>query len=122
LFAASTHTRQREKANVKESINSINLTSFYPSMSEDALIKELVSQFLRHDGYVETAKAFAEEVRREASTLKSDSLSRIDSHNVQEDIDATNRQSKASKYSIWFNMLTAKKFELQFWMAISTRH
>ena len=36
---------------------------------ESSFIQELVAQFLAHDGYVETAKAFAEEIRAEKQSL-----------------------------------------------------
>jgi hypothetical protein len=57
------------------------------------LIKELVAQFLAHDGYVETARAFAEEVQSEDHALRSGSVSSVvDNVAVGEDLDAVNRQ------------------------------
>ena len=73
-------------------INLVNIGPLQPSLSEDALIKELVSQFLRHDGYVDTAKAFTEEMRAESKALSSGSDKTIDNYNIQEDLDAVNRQ------------------------------
>jgi Ran-binding protein 9/10 len=64
------------------------------------LIKELVAQFLAHDGYVETAKAFAEEVQSEDNALKSGSVSSFDNFAVEEDLDAVNRQRISSTYLI----------------------
>jgi hypothetical protein len=57
------------------------------------LIKELVAQFLAHDGYVETARAFTEEVQSEDHALRSGSVtSVVDDVAVGEDLDAVNRQ------------------------------
>ena len=68
------------------------MTTLNPKLSEAALIKELVSQFLRHDGYVETAKSFAEEVRAETGALRKDQDTMLDNLEMQQDNDAMNRQ------------------------------
>lgn len=54
-------------------------------------MKELVSQFLTHDGFVGTAKAFAEEIQAESRALQ---FNTNDSHeiSIEEDLDASNRQ------------------------------
>ena len=77
---------------MRAEINSVDVTILNPKFNEASLIKELVGQFLRHDGYVETAKSFAEEVRAEAGALKKDPDTMLDSLEIQQDIDATNRQ------------------------------
>ncbi|MCJ1245890.1 Ran-binding protein 9 [Trapelia coarctata] len=82
----------REKSNIMADINLANIATLHPPLSEDALIKELISQFLRHDGYVDTAKAFMEEMSAETKALKSGSDAKTDTYTVQEDIDAINRQ------------------------------
>lgn len=51
-----------------------------------------MAQFLAHDGYVESAKAFAEEVHTEDDALKNDPSSSDDPIAVVEDVDAVNRQ------------------------------
>ena len=62
-------------------------------MNEDGLLHELVAQFLAHDGYVETARAFAEEVAGESAALhgRGDPLKKYE---VEEDLEAINRQSE----------------------------
>jgi hypothetical protein len=75
----------------------INLTSIaklQPPLSEDALIKQLVSQFLRHDGYVDTAKAYAKEMAAESKALMKESDGLPD-FSGQDDTDAINRQRGA---------------------------
>lgn len=86
------YTLQRESSKIKEEINSVNVASLQPPLDEDSLIKELVAQFLAHDGYVETAKAFAGEVRLEANALRSGSNTTLNAFEIEDDLDAVNRQ------------------------------
>lgn len=52
-----------------------------------------MAQYLSHDGYVETAKAFASEVRAEATALTGTPDSKLEGYlSVEEDHDAMNRQ------------------------------
>lgn len=54
-----------------------------------------ILQFLSHDGYVETARVFAEEVHAERQALNIDPQATIDAFDfVKEDQDAINRQSR----------------------------
>lgn len=57
-------------------------------------MKELVAQFFAHDGFVETAKAFADEVRAESRALEPDVDMSHSNVSIEEDLDATNRQRK----------------------------
>ncbi|KAA6416144.1 MAG: hypothetical protein FRX48_00863 [Lasallia pustulata] len=82
----------REKLSIGEEVSSVDVAKLHPPLSETALIQELVAQFLAHDGYVETAKAFTEEVRSEANALKPGQDTLIDSLDMGEDLDAVNRQ------------------------------
>lgn len=83
---------KHEKLSIGNEINATDVSKLHPNLDENALLKELVAQFLAHDGYVETAKAFAEEVQAEVGTLKSGSTDYFDNFDVEEDIDAVNRQ------------------------------
>jgi Ran-binding protein 9/10 len=65
-----------------------------PPMDESTLVQELVAHFLAHDGYVETAKAFAQEVSAQSRPLQGDSTSALKDFEAGEDYDAINRQSK----------------------------
>ena len=85
---------KREKSNIMDEINLVSTAYLQPPLNEGTLIKELVAQFLRHDGYVDTANAFAEETRAEMKALDSDFDESRDSFRPQEDLDAVNRQSK----------------------------
>jgi hypothetical protein len=57
------------------------------------LLQELVAQFLAHDGYVETARAFAEEVATETAALQSGQREPLKKYEVEEDREAMNRNS-----------------------------
>ncbi|MCJ1322701.1 Ran-binding protein 9 [Xylographa vitiligo] len=81
-----------EKSRTMTAINSVNTKQLCPPLSEDALIKELVAQFLRHAGYVDTAKAFATETSSESNALNKGSDGHFEQFNIQEDLDAINRQ------------------------------
>jgi Ran-binding protein 9/10 len=70
-----------------------------PPLDESTLVQELVAHFLGHDGYVETAKAFAEEVRANSGPLRGDDGSALKDFEVDEDYDAINRQSEYFRIS-----------------------
>jgi len=70
------------------------------------LCKSLVAQYLSHDGYVETARAFAGEVRAEAIALNGRPEPKLEGYlSVEEDHDAINRQRAyrncSSEIIIW---------------------
>lgn len=81
---------QKEKARTYEEINKYPITKLCPPLNETTLIQALVSQYLAHDGYVDTAKAFAHAVQSESRALESDS--RIGSLDPKGDSHARNRQ------------------------------
>lgn len=62
---------------------------------ETQFIHSLVGQYLAHDGYVETARAFADEVVDEARALANAEDVDIPYMEKDEDLDAINRQSMA---------------------------
>ncbi|KAI9643906.1 hypothetical protein NHQ30_007257 [Ciborinia camelliae] len=63
-----------------------------PPLCETELIQSLVLQFLTHDGYVETARAFADEVHSEKKALNMDPDVVIPGFDIKEDEDAGHRQ------------------------------
>ena len=67
----------------------------HPALNRDDLCKALVAQYLSHDGYVGTAEAFSEEVRRDTKALTGIPKSSINGFlAVEDDRDAANRQRK----------------------------
>lgn len=79
------------QAEVARSKSAFNLLS-----DETDLIHQLVTQYLAHDGYVETARAFADEIVDEARALANDNDADVPYRAAVEDLDALNRQSKTS--------------------------
>ncbi|PNY28842.1 Ran-binding protein 10 [Tolypocladium capitatum] len=81
---------QREK--IQKAIESTDTSRLEPGMNETDLIQTLVLQFLQHDGYVETARAFAEDMRTQKEALNLDPNVKVDGINIKDDEDANNRQ------------------------------
>ncbi|KAJ8105068.1 hypothetical protein OPT61_g10403 [Boeremia exigua] len=83
---------QDEKAAIQEEINQTKFAASAASLDETQFIHRLISQYLAHDGYVETAQAFAKETVDEARALANDDDATIPYHEAVEDMDALNRQ------------------------------
>ncbi|ORY68750.1 SPRY domain-containing protein [Pseudomassariella vexata] len=84
---------KQEQAKIRKAISETsteNLTS--PPMSETELIQQLILQFLQHDGYVESARAFAEEIHAEQEALTIDPDAHVEGINIKDDEDANRRQ------------------------------
>lgn len=80
-----------ERALIQAEINATSTDSLQPPLNESALLQELVAQFLAHDGYVETARAFAEEVATETAALQTGQREPLKKYEVEEDREAINR-------------------------------
>lgn len=81
-----------ERDTISEEIHATNVSSLHSHPDESSFLKELVSQFLAHDGFVETAKAFAEEVQNESKGLQFATDIPQGGSSLEEDLDASNRQ------------------------------
>jgi hypothetical protein len=87
-----------EKNAVMDEINKTSVASLSPPLNETQLIHRLIAQYLAHDGYIETARAFAQEVGQENRNLVNGiSTDATDARDLEpeEDLDAIQRQSKA---------------------------
>jgi len=82
---------ETEKSNVAKDIAKAKPSSLQEQRDESSLIQELVMQFLAHDGYVETAKAFAEEIQKEKESL-SNAIPSSAAEPERDDTDAVHRQ------------------------------
>ncbi|KAL6714092.1 hypothetical protein ACLMJK_008586 [Lecanora helva] len=83
----------RERQSIQDEISKGEALVLHPTLNKDDLCRALVAQYLSHDGYVETAKAFAGEVRAESIALKGTPEPRLEEFlSMEEDHDATNRQ------------------------------
>ncbi|KAH6655534.1 SPRY domain-containing protein [Truncatella angustata] len=84
---------KQEQAKVKKAISETSTAKLAgPSISEPDLIQQLVLQFLQHDGYVETARAFAEEIQAEKQALNLEPDVPVEGINIKDDEDANRRQ------------------------------
>ncbi|KAK1997869.1 SPRY domain-containing protein [Colletotrichum falcatum] len=82
----------KEKEGIQREISETSSASLAPAMNETGLVQALVLQFLQHDGYVETARAFAEEINAEKKALCLDPNAPIEGINVKDDEHANKRQ------------------------------
>jgi hypothetical protein len=89
-----TDISQAEKASTQAEITRAKFT--FKEMDETDFIQGLVTQYLTHDGYVDTARAFREEILEEARALATDGDAGPSYAEAEEDVDAINRQSKPS--------------------------
>ncbi|KAK0635572.1 hypothetical protein B0T17DRAFT_587040 [Bombardia bombarda] len=83
---------KKQQKMISENIKNADTSKLAPSLSESELIQQLVLQFLQHDGYVETARAFAEEIHAEKKALSLNPDDLIPGINIKDDEDANNRQ------------------------------
>ncbi|KAL2264727.1 hypothetical protein VTJ83DRAFT_7237 [Remersonia thermophila] len=83
---------KKQQDMIDNEIRLADTSRLLPGLSETSLIQELVLQFLQHDGYVETARAFAEELEAEKSALRLDPSEPFKAFNIRDDEDAHNRQ------------------------------
>ncbi|KAI1204309.1 SPRY domain-containing protein [Annulohypoxylon truncatum] len=87
------HMVKREQMKIKQAIKRTSIEKLVsPPMGETELIQQLVLQFLQHDGYVETARAFAEEIHAEKQNLQIDQRIPVPGINIRNDEDAHCRQ------------------------------
>ncbi|CAZ80030.1 unnamed protein product [Tuber melanosporum] len=86
------HYMNNEKRKVYDEINNHPTAGLCPSLDEAALIQALVSQYLAHDGYVDTARAFSDDVQNEARALDSGRSGALKTLEMKEDKDAIHRQ------------------------------
>ena len=85
---------QDEKAAIQAEIARTQTVS-NAAGGETELIHQLIGQYLAHDGYVETARAFSDETVEEARALANDEEADIPYRTAVEDMDALNRQSNS---------------------------
>lgn len=83
-----------EKASVTKDLAKAKITTLQMQRDENSLIQELVAHFLAHGGYVETAKAFADEMRREKESLNNALPATAPTAPERDDTDAVHRQSE----------------------------
>lgn len=80
-----------ERKSAFQEIGDSQVESLCPPLDETALIQSLVSSYLQHDGFVETAKAFAQDLQAEQNALSNNGKSRP--LELMEDENAIHRQN-----------------------------
>ncbi|TQV90363.1 hypothetical protein V2A60_004264 [Cordyceps javanica] len=83
---------KEQRENIQRDIQTTDTSKLEPGLGETEFIQALVMQFLQHDGYVETARAFAEDVKLQNEALSSNAGPTSSSINIRDDEDANNRQ------------------------------
>jgi hypothetical protein len=84
----------KEQDFVHTAIMQTNMAGAKDPFADAELVQQLVAHFLAHDGYVETARAFLEEMQTEKRALSIGKDEQVESVAVEDDFDATNRQSE----------------------------
>ncbi|KAL9041636.1 MAG: hypothetical protein Q9180_001153 [Flavoplaca navasiana] len=83
---------KREREAISDAVISTSIANLHSHLDDNSFVKELVAQFFGHDGFVETAKAFTDELRAESRALELDTDESQPTLSMEEDLDATNRQ------------------------------
>lgn len=83
---------EQERKSVMDDIRNTDTTTLHPPDHESTLIHNLIGQYLAHEGYVETAKAFATDVNAQQSSLLSSEAKLLQLPNSEDDVHAANRQ------------------------------
>jgi len=101
---------EKEKAAVKDTISNSNQTALISDIhatmtSADQAIQELVSQYLVHEGYVETARGFKADVTNESQSLYGTDI-QMSSFEATDDLHAIQRQSRSSSHLSRMRALT----------------
>lgn len=86
-------TLKAETAKATDEIRKWTVDRLCPPLDESALIQALIASYLQHDGFVETAKAFADDLRAENMALDNGKPRAASQLDFLEDGDAANRQS-----------------------------
>ena len=76
-----------------EEINRTDVSILSPSLDERQLIHRLIAQYLGQESYIDTAQAFADEVRAENKALTGGNATDMNDQEPEEDHHAANRQS-----------------------------
>ncbi|KAF3923865.1 hypothetical protein ABW21_db0207424 [Orbilia brochopaga] len=84
---------QDERLSAYQEIGRTSIEKLCPPLEEAALMQSLVASYLQHDGFVETAKAFAEDLQAEQNALNSGRGGTANPVELMEDKDALRRQT-----------------------------
>lgn len=87
-------SKQEQRAKIQSEIDATTTVQLDQQLNESELLQSVVLQFLQHDGYVETARAFADDIRAEKEALSLSTDDKVTGTSIKDDEDANNRQRK----------------------------
>lgn len=82
---------EQERQAIFSDIGKTDVTSLHPPDDESLLIHSLIGQYLAHEGYVGTAKAFAQDISEQQQAFQPDRPPAL-TLSTEDDIHAINRQ------------------------------
>jgi len=82
--------------------------SIHPSLDESSAVQELVGQYLTHEGYVETARSFSDDVQKDRQSLSRGEQA-VKTMDTSDDVNAINRQSKFRSLHLQGSNLTTNR-------------
>ncbi|KAK5171031.1 uncharacterized protein LTR77_004175 [Saxophila tyrrhenica] len=82
---------REEQISIRKDLDKADVSKLHPPDNEDVLIHNLIGQYLAHEGYVETSKAFSKDVHEQQQSLSS-SPQPYQAPDSDDDIHAFNRQ------------------------------
>ncbi|CAK3752191.1 hypothetical protein DOTSEDRAFT_70504 [Lecanosticta acicola] len=82
---------EQERQSIFDDISRASVASLHEPDDENALVHNLIAQYLAHEGYVETAKAFSRDVQEKQEAFVDQSRS-SHANNEDDDVHAVNRQ------------------------------
>ncbi|TKA70907.1 hypothetical protein B0A55_07483 [Friedmanniomyces simplex] len=85
------HMMEQERQAIMAKIDKADVSALHPPDTEGTLIHKLIGQYLAHEGYVDTAKAFAKDVHEQQQSLFRDPQP-FTPPDSEDDIHAINRQ------------------------------
>jgi hypothetical protein len=83
---------REQRESIRRQIDNTSVRRLEPGMSEADLTQTLVLQFLQHEGYIETARAFAKDMQTQKAALDVDPKAEVPAINLKDDADSHNRQ------------------------------
>lgn len=86
---------QRERLLVQRDINRVDHTKspLRPGLDETDTIHELISQYLAHEGFIESASQFSQDVRQQKRALQTGDAT-LEAQEEPDDVNALHRQSE----------------------------
>ncbi|KAK5109339.1 hypothetical protein LTR62_007108 [Meristemomyces frigidus] len=82
---------EQERHTIMNDIRKVDVEQLHPPDDQHTLIHKLIGQYLAHEGYVETARAFSQDVHEQLNAISGDTLP-FEPPESDDDVHAVNRQ------------------------------